>query len=138
MPLLCDTKPNNNILEETSEFCDLGLFTSNKLSWNAHIDKISRKANKIISLIKRTCKGLNYVATLRTLYCALVRSQLEYCIIIWSPHTTKYINNLEKIQRRATKFTLKTDKDYGTRVEKLKLFSLQDRRFLFNVFFIKF
>ena len=59
--------PNNNILEETSEFCDLGLVTSNKLSWNAYIDKISDKANNILGLIKIICKGLNDVATLRTL-----------------------------------------------------------------------
>ena len=31
---------------------------------------------------------------------------------------------------------MKTDDDYGTRIEKLSLFSLQDRRFLFNVLFL--
>ena len=37
------------------------------------------------------------------------------------------------------RFILKTDDDYGTRVEKLNLFSLQYRRFLFDVllFFFK-
>ena len=68
----------NSSLEETSEFCDLGLVTSNKLSWNAHLDKISSKASKILGLIRRTCKGLKDVNTLRRLYCAFVRSQLEY------------------------------------------------------------
>ena len=73
MPFLSDIKLNNNILEETSEFCDLGLVTSNRLSWNARVNKITNTANKILGLIKRTCKGLNDVATLRTLYCSLVR-----------------------------------------------------------------
>ena len=68
MPLLSDIKLNNNTLEETSEFGDLGLVTSNKLSWNAHVDKTSNTANKILCLIKRTCKGLNDVATPKTLY----------------------------------------------------------------------
>ena len=36
-------------------------------------------------------------------------------------------NKLKRIQRRA-------DNDYGTRIEKLNLLSLQDRRFLFDVF----
>ena len=31
---------------------------------------------------------------------------------------------------------MKTDDDYGTRIEKLNLFSLQDRRFLLNVLFL--
>ena len=47
MPLLSDIKLNNNTLEETSEFGDLGLVTSNKLSWNAHVDKTSNTANSL-------------------------------------------------------------------------------------------
>ena len=50
MPLLSDIKLNDVILKETSEFCDLGLVTSNKLSWNARVDKISSKPNKILAL----------------------------------------------------------------------------------------
>lgn len=135
MPFRSDLKLNESSLEETSEFCDLGLVTSNKLSWNAHVDKISSKANKILGLIKRTCKGMKDVNTLRRLYCALVRSQLEYCTIVWSPFTARNINRLERIQRRATKFILKTDDDYNTRKEQLNLLSLEDRRFFFDVLF---
>ena len=98
MPLLSDIKLNDVILKETSKFCDLGLVTSNKLSWNARVDKISSKPNKILALIKSTCKCLNDVATVTTLYCALVRSQPEYCTIIWSPHTARNLNKLERIQ----------------------------------------
>ena len=51
MPLNSHLELNNNILEETTEFCDLGLVSSNKLSWNAHVDKISSKANKLVGLM---------------------------------------------------------------------------------------
>ena len=55
MPFHSDLQLNNNILEETPESCDLGLLfglvTTSKLSWNAHVDKISSKANKILGLI---------------------------------------------------------------------------------------
>ena len=135
MPFHADLKLNGCSLEETYEFCDLGLVTSNKLSWNAHVDKICSKANKILVLVKRTCKGPKDVNTVRTLYCALVRSQLEYCTIVWSPHTARNINKLERIQRRASKFILKTDNDYETRKDKLNLLSLEDRRFFFDVLF---
>lgn len=54
MPLRSDLKLNESSLEH----CDLGLVTNNKLSWNAHVDKISSQANKILGLIKRTCEGL--------------------------------------------------------------------------------
>ena len=131
-----DLQLDNNTLEEISDFCDLGLVTTNKLSWNAHVDKISCKANKILGLIKRTCRGLNDVTTLRTLYCALVRSQLEYCTVVWSPpYTARNVDKLKRIQRRATKFILKTDDEYDTRRERLNLLSLKDRRFLFDVLF---
>ena len=132
-PFHSDLQINNHTLEETFEFSDLGIITSSKLSWNAHIDKIRSKANKILGLVKRTCKGTKDITTLRTLFCALVRSQLEYCTAVWSPQTARNINKLEKIQRRATKFILKTDDDYDTRRKRLNLLSLEDRRFLFGV-----
>ena len=116
-----DLQLSNNTLEETSEFRDLGLVTTSKLSWNAHVDKISSKANKILGLVKRTCRGLNNATTLRTLYCALVRSHLDYCTVVWSP---RCVDKLERIQRRATKLILKTDNEYDTRRERLNLLSL--------------
>jgi len=118
---------------------DLSLVTTSKLSWNTDVDKISSKANKILGLIKRTCRGLNDATTLRTLYCALVRSQLEYCTFVWSPYTARCVDKLERIQRRGTEFILKTDDEYDTRRERLNLLSLKDRRSLFDIlFFIKF
>ena len=122
-------------LEVTAEFSDLGLLTNHKLSWNSHIDKISSKANKVLGLIKRNCRDLKDVSTLRTLYCALVRSQLEYRSVVWSPFTARNITKLETVQRRASKFILKTEDDYEVRISKLNLLSLEHRRFLFDVLF---
>ena len=135
-PFHSDLQINNHTLEEAFEFSDLGLITSSKLSWNAHVDKITSKVNKILGLVKRTCKGMKDITTLRTLFCALVRSQLEYCTVVWSPQTARNINKLEKIQRRATTFILKTDDDHDTRRKQLNLLSLEDRRFLFDVLFL--
>ena len=128
MPFHADLQLSNNTLEETSEFREFGLVTTSKLSWNAHVDKISSKANKILGLIKRTCRGLNDATTLRNLYCALVRSQLEYCTLVRSP---RCVDKLERIQRRATKFILKTDDEYDTRRERLNLLSLFVSCFVF-------
>ena len=101
-PIHSDLHLNNNILELTSEFRNLGLVTDCNLSWSTHIDKISNKANNTLGLIKRTCRGFQDVSTLRTLYLAQVRSQLEYCSVVWSPHTSRNVSKLERIQRRAT------------------------------------
>ena len=93
------------------------------------MDKISNKDNKILSLIKRTCKGFQDVSTLRTLYPALVRSQLECCSVVWSPQKSRKIFKLERIQRRATKFIVKTNDDYEQRIKQLNLLSLEQKRF---------
>lgn len=78
---------DNSVLEEVNEFRDLGITTDRHLSWNLHIDKVVAKANRMLGLIKRTCRDFDDRKTLRTLYRALVRSHLEYCSLIWSPYT---------------------------------------------------
>ena len=54
-------------------------------------------------------------------------------------HCTKSnISRIESIQRRATKFNLKSDDEYLVRLCKLRLLSLEERRFMANaVFFYK-
>ena len=115
---------------------DLGVTTTDNFNWNSHIDIIVSKANRMLGLIKRTCRGLDDTKTLRTLYCALFWSNVEYCSVVWSPYTKRNIEKVEKVQRRATKFILKTEDNYETRLKKLNLTSLKNRRFLADVTFL--
>ena len=45
------------------------------------------------------------------------------------------ISRIESIQRRATKFILKSDDEYLVRLRELRLLSLEDRRFIADVVF---
>lgn len=77
---------------------------------------------------------------MKTLLKLLVRSQAEYCSVLWSPTDQKQINLIETVQRdftrRISKFQeydeeLKMPrcmKSYADRLQELKLYSLQRRR----------
>ena len=48
--------------------------------------------------------------------------------MVWSPHTKRNINNLEQVQRRATRFILGRDYSENERLSKLNLLPLKSRR----------
>ena len=60
----------------------------------------------MLGLIRRTFSPTHSPSTLVRLFVLLVRSQLLYCTQVWHPHLMKDILNLERIQRRATKYIL--------------------------------
>ena len=133
-PLVKDYHINGQSSDSVHIYKDLGLLTSSNLSWNSHIDSITARANRVLGLVKRTCKDFKDITTLRTLYCSLVRPfMLEYSCEIWTPHTQRNINRLEAIQRRTTKFILKSNEDYDTRLSLLNVQSIFNRRFMRDV-----
>ena len=53
----------------------------------------------------------------RQLYLSLVRSYLTYCSQLWRPRLIRDIENLERIQRRATKYIIGNNQmDYKSRL----------------------
>ena len=59
------------------------------------------------------------------LYVSLVRSQLFYCTQVWRPHLMRDILNIERVQRRATKYILNDyTSSYKTRLILLNLLPL--------------
>ena len=114
---------------------EYGLITASNLSWNKHVDKITAKANRVLGLVKRTCRDLKDIDTMNTLYCSLVRPLLEYSCETWNLHTTRNIDKLEAVQLRATRWITRCDDDYDTRLSKLKMLSLSNRRLTRDVTF---
>ena len=108
-------------IECVSSFVDLGITISHNLSWADHIEKIVVKANRTLGLMKRIFHYLQDIQTRKIIYCALVRSKLEYGSSLWSPYTKKYMKLIENVQRRATKFILNYPEDmkYTDRLIKL-------------------
>jgi len=63
------------------------------------------------------------------LYKTLVRPHVEYCVSAWSPYYKKDKEFLEKVQRIFTKMINgMKGKSYEERLQKLNLWSLEERR----------
>ena len=66
-PLIGEYNMEGQPLESITVYKDLGLFTTCDLSRNQHVDKIT-KANRVLGLFERTCRDLNDIDTMKTLY----------------------------------------------------------------------
>ena len=85
---------HGQILEVVTSAKYLGVDISSGLSWNSHIDRITGNANRTLGYI---------------------RPQLEYAAPIWDPYTKEKTLQLEKIQRRAARWTT-SNYDYRSSV----------------------
>ena len=106
----------------------MGVNVDADLKFTEHVQIQTTKANKLLGMIRRTFGFIDDV-TLPLLYRAIVRPHLEYCNTVWHPKWKKELEDLESIQRRATKLVpgLK-DKQYPDRLKAMKLPSLYYRR----------
>ena len=110
------------LISKATMYRDLGVFVSNTLSWTHHYKVISSRALKILGLLHCTFSKDNSVQAKKLLYISTVRSQLQYCSPLWRPNLIRDIVQLEKIQRRATKYILMDfNSDYKTRLISLNL-----------------
>ena len=114
-----------NLLKTINKQKDLGVIVSKDLKWSLNVQDVSNKANKMLGFVKRSCFHASDPKVRKTLYLALVRSQLGYCSQVWAPQTTHDIQTLERVQRRSTKFILslpfQTNISYPKRLAKLNI-----------------
>ena len=112
----------------TRKFVKRSIFFFSELSFAKHIAAQVSKANRLVGQIRRSFSYLDK-DIMRQLFIAFVRPHLEFSNVVWSPHHRKYIDMIERVQRRATKCVpgLK-DKTYEERLAEMKLPSLSFRR----------
>ena len=115
-------------LEMSETYKDLGVLVSNDLKVSQQVTKCVSKANSVLGMIRRTFSYIDKDILLQT-YKVYVRPILEYCQQVWCPYLSKDINEIEKVQRRATKLLVElSDKCYEERLQALGLYSLAERR----------
>ena len=89
-------------IENVSQERDLGVLIRDDLDWDAHVAKVVSKANSVLGMIWRTyeCKSMKNIIQL---YKTLVRPHLEYAVQAWRPYKQHHIDEIEKVQKRATR-----------------------------------
>ena len=118
----------NQEVKYVTEVKDLGITVDQQLKFREHMHLKVNKANSIMATIKRTFKYLNYYS-FKLIYCAQVRTQVEYGSPVWSPYLKKDITLVENVQRKATKYLYgMKNLTYEERLKKLKLPTLSYRR----------
>ena len=92
----------NSRLAEVNEFKLLGVTFSKDLSFDLHIDAISRKVTKLSGFITRCTRNMSPFALLN-LYKALILPHILYCVCVWAPSQRNHLDRMEKVQRKLTR-----------------------------------
>ena len=95
---------HGQVLDVVTSAKYLGVDISSGLSWNPHIDRITKNVTRTLNFIQRNIKTKNQKVR-ETAYSTLVRPQLEYAAPVWDPYTKEKRLQLEKVQRRAARWT---------------------------------
>jgi len=107
---------------------DIGVTMDSALTFDQHINIKINTANKILGIIRRSYRFLN-CETFLPLYKCMVRSYFDYAVCVWDPYRIKHIQEIEDVQRRATKLIPEIKNfTYPERLKKLGLPTLAFRR----------
>ena len=85
-------------LSSVDELRDLGVTMSADLSWGSHIGKIVSRGRSSAFWVMSVF-GSREEEVMMTLYKSFVRSQLEYCSLLWHPQKIGDIEVIESVQR---------------------------------------
>ena len=102
--ILFDYSLHNQTLENVQSAKYLGITITDNMDWGQHVSEISSKATKTLGFLRRNL-AFAPRSTKEVAYKTLVRPKLEYAAPIWSPHLKLQINQIEKVQRTAARWT---------------------------------
>lgn len=106
-PVVFDYKLHDTVIQRVDHVKDLGVVLDNQLTFKRHVSYVVEKASRTLGFIFRIAKDFTNVYCVKSLYCSLVRSNLEYCSVVWHPYYQNGIERIESVQRRFIRFALR-------------------------------
>ena len=135
---------NNQSMERVNSIRDLGVIFDQKLKFNEQVSSVTAKAFATLGFLRRNTADFDDPYALKTLYCSLIRSTLEYAVQIWAPQHSTMRDRIERVQKQFLRFALRQLPwrdpirlpPYTDRCKLLNLPTLQDRRTLLQRLFV--
>lgn len=94
-------------LERVHRIRDLGVILDEKLTFRFHYEDVISRANRQLGFIMKIANEFRDPVCLKSLYCALVRSVVEFAVVVWCPYQTTWISRIESIQKKFVRFALR-------------------------------
>ena len=89
-------------INEIKETKFLGVILDNGLKWNSHIEYISKKISKSVSILKML-KFTFPSNVLKNIYFSLIYPYYTYCNLVWGSADSTHIDILIKLQKKAVR-----------------------------------
>ena len=102
-------KLHKNAISEKDSVKYLGIMIDSTLSWQTHIDKISKKMSRAIGLLYKIRPFIN-IKIMKTLYYSLVYPHLLYANEVWGSADIIHLNSLIILQKRVIRLISNTDR----------------------------
>ena len=90
------------VIHEIKEIKFLGVILDNNLKWNSHIDYISKKISKSVSILKML-KFTFPSNVLKNIYFSLIYPYYTYCNLVWGSAVSTHLDILIKLQKKAVR-----------------------------------
>ena len=134
-PISVSYSLGNDVLKRVTVQKDLGIFIDSRLTFVPHVDSVIKKANRLCGLVWRNFRSLKDERVLRTMYCSLIRPNLEYCTVVFNSISAYQVQRIEKVQQRFLMFMHRNltncnviDLDYLELCDRYRLPTLKHRR----------
>ena len=88
------------VINEIKEIKFLGVILDSDMRWNSHIEHISKKISKSVSILKML-KFTFPSNVLKNIYFSLIYPYYTYCNLVWGSAVSTHLDILVKLQKKA-------------------------------------